>query len=150
MKIIIAPHADDEIIGCFSILKRGVPWILFGTPLGVKEAKVSANYFGFQPLQISDLPQFMKKESTFFFPDPYFELHPLHRQLGALGEKLFREGEDVIFYTTNMNTPYIRETEKRDEKLEAMNYCYPEKSDLWKYEHKFYLFEGHCKWINYE
>ena len=145
--VIIAPHADDEIIGCHSILDsmKNIT-VLFPTIFGLHQAEVSKEFGNFETgLFKSDLE--VKTEETYFFPDPYFELHPAHRRLGAIGEKWAREGYDVVFYSTNMNAPYIHEVENWSLKKHILDVCYPDKADLWKYDHKYFLFEGHCKWI---
>jgi hypothetical protein len=46
-----------------------------------------------------------------------------------------------------MTAPYIKEVEKPEEKEELLNKVYPDQKDLWKYEKKYVLFEGYCKWI---
>ena len=80
-------------------------------------------------------------------PDPVYELHPLHRQWGMVGETMARVGFDVIFYSTNMNAPYIHELAVADDKKELLNKVYPDQKSLWEYDHKYFLFEGYNKWI---
>ena len=148
--IIVAPHADDEIIGCFHILTTSNNLlVLFDNLKAWDEAKESSDYFQFEKEIITDaLYKLRWANHRFFFPDPYFELHPLHRKLGAIGESFVREDrENVFFYTTNMNAPYIRELQNGDRKQVALDSCYPDKKSLWKYDHKYFLFEGHCKWV---
>lgn len=145
--IIIAPHADDEIIGCHSYLynHRGIVIVYFGTDKAREEATESAKFYDFE---IEYSPEYVPWSGvTYLFPDPYFETHPEHRRLGALGETWARQMYDVIFYSTNMNAPYIAESEHKLNKKEELDMLYPEKADLWKYDHKYWLFEGHCKWI---
>ena len=89
----------------------------------------------------------MKKENTFYFPDPIFETHPCHRAHGAVGESFARGGFDVVFYTTNMTAPYVHEVKNPTLKDAKLSKCYPSQKDLWKYEKKYILFEGYCKWI---
>ena len=147
--IIIAPHADDELIGCYSILLSGsVSEVLYEGAKAVKEAQQCAEHFKFTPIQLSQgvLYKRMKQGYRFFFPDPYFETHPVHRSIGSIGEFFLREGEDVTFYNTTMTAPYIFEL-KNTKKMEMLNLLYFDKGNLWKYEHKYFLFEGYTKWI---
>ena len=81
------------------------------------------------------------------FPDPVYENHPLHRQYGMMGESMARQGLDVTFYTTQMNAPYIREVKDSAAKKSLLNTVYFGQSSLWEYDHKYFLFEGYCKWI---
>jgi hypothetical protein len=145
--VIIAPHADDEIIGCHEVLCTNlVKTVIFGTPEGVEEALASSDYFRFERLCFQTSEYVFDKENIYLFPDPTYELHPLHRTLGALGEKILRDGFEVIFYSTNMSAPYIFEVLSPDVKRDRLNILYTSKRTLWEFEHKYFLFEGYVKW----
>lgn len=154
--VIVAPHPDDEIIGAYEILKndKNKITIIYGSEteanrreeaIKLREQFSNINAQLFQ----TTIPQpFLQKTSRFFFPDPHFEIHPDHRLWGFLGEQLARQGFDVIFYSVIMSAPYIhRLGDKAKEKEELLNKVYPSQSDLWKYDKKYILFEGRCKWI---
>jgi hypothetical protein len=146
--IIIAPHADDEIIGCYELLATGmVKSVLFPDETALKEAEKSSEHFLFSRGHIEDEDYYKSLEITYVFPDPYFETHPKHRELGSLGESLLRQHRHVIFYSTTMSAPYIHEVTQPALKRQCLNKLYPTKKDLWAYEHKFFLFEGYNKWI---
>ncbi len=163
--IIVAPHPDDELIGCYEILKKNKtsPIIIYTENFNDKRKEETLKlkkYFNTkaQLFLRSVPPQFLKEENTFYFPDPIYEIHPAHRTQGSIGESLARQGLDVIFYNTNMNAPYIHEvTYPVDElvkmdsdypsKKKILDEVYPSQSDMWKYEARYYLFEGRCKWI---
>ena len=145
--IIIAPHADDEIIGCHEVLCTNlVETVIFGTPEAMEEAKLSSEFFRFERKCFQTHEITFEKDNTYLFPDPTYELHPIHRQLGMLGEKILREGFDVIFYNTNMTAPYICEVLSPGIKQGKLNMLYPLKRDLWEFEHKYFLFEGYVQW----
>jgi hypothetical protein len=147
--LIIAPHADDEIIGCFEVLQAGGEVIVaFPTSVVLREASQSAEFFGFSRMLLHNLGNIDLKQYTIFIPDAYFELHPLHRELGGKVHEFRRLGLNVVCYSTNMNAPYIREVQDVVAKQRALTSCYPEKSSLWAYDHKYFLFEGHCKYID--
>lgn len=144
--IIIAPHADDEIIGCYELLTKGlVEAVLFPNERAVEEALAMSDHFGVSIglLEHCDLDV---SNSVLFFPDPTYETHPAHRNLGAMGEELLRRGQAVYFYSTNMSAPYIHEVSSAMTKRHCLDTLYPTKQDLWKYEHKYFLFEGYVKW----
>ena len=147
--MIVAPHGDDEIIGCYRILQNKnieVIHILYGDNLSyIPQALSSCQNIEFK--QANDLEKFKRIDMPFFFPDPIFETHPDHRFWGSKGEELVRNGENVYFYSVNMLAPYIYEVLDPNKKREFLEKCYPEKQDLWRFDHKYFLFEGYCKWI---
>lgn len=154
--LIIAPHPDDEIIGCYEILKDtslSIGILYAGTTEGKRreEAVKLRNHIGnikAQLFQHTIPTSLINENTTFYFPDPIYEVHPDHRQWGFIGESLARGGMDVIFYSVIMSAPYIhRLADKADEKEELLNKVYPSQKDLWKYDKKYVLFEGRCKWM---
>jgi hypothetical protein len=151
--IIVAPHPDDEIIGCHKVLTTvSNPIIIYSGDIDAdrREKVLALKEHVDCKLQLflSTVPQtFLSKFNTYYIPDPYFETHPKHREWGVIGESLARNGFNVVFYNTNMTAPYIKEVEKPEEKEELLNKVYPDQKDLWKYEKKYVLFEGYCKWI---
>ena len=151
--VIIAPHADDELIGCYKILadEDVRPVIIYTEEMSKErqeEVKGIREHFTIKGQMFcrSIPPQFLNPTTTFYFPGPD-ELHPAHRAQAAVGEALARQGLNVIFYTTNMNVPYIREEKDPEKKKSFLNLIYQSQSDLWKYDHKYFLFCGFCKYI---
>jgi hypothetical protein len=157
--IIIAPHPDDEIIGCFEVLERKKDEdeiiIIYISKLDNERKNETSNlksiynvqqYFLYSSLGIF-LDKDQKKENIYYFPDPIYEIHPEHRKMGAAGENLFRNGYNVIFYSTIMNAPYIHEVKDFILKEEVLNRVYPSQKSLWEHEHKFFIFEGRVKWL---
>jgi len=152
--IIVAPHPDDEIIGAYKYLtKPGVrPIIIYSGDLDTdrKNSALKLKEHVSCKLQLFQMtvPQpFLNQANKYLFPDPIYELHPAHRAWGFMGEQLARNGFDVVFYSTNMNAPYIHEVPKPDEKRELLEKVYPDQGNLWEYDHKYFLFEGYSKWI---
>jgi len=153
--VIIAPHPDDEIIGCYDILSNEFhnPIIVYTSEIAKErqeETRKLREVFPNIKIQMycyNIPPNLLNNSNTFYFPHPTYELHPDHRMQGSIGENLARQGIDVIFYSTNMNAPFIHEVTTPNEKLRILNEIYPSQSDLWKYDHKYFLFEGRCKWL---
>ncbi|MFW9877020.1 MAG: hypothetical protein ACFFG0_28345 [Candidatus Thorarchaeota archaeon] len=153
--IIIAPHPDDEIIGCFEILNKQNQsiTIIYGADtygkrreetVKVREVFPSVKH---QVFHNSVPTSYLANDATFYFPDPVNEIHPSHRGWGSIGEGLARSGYDVVFYTTIMNVPYIHEVNDPIKKETLLSRCYTSQKTLWDYEKKYVLFEGRCKWI---
>lgn len=148
--IILAPHADDEIIGCYELLvahQKDIKTILFGTEEAIQEAEISALRFLFDRGHIDYLPTIIHNKDILVCPDPMTEIHPLHRQFGFVGERWAREGHNTIFYSTNMNVPYLHEVKYSGRKQEALEMCYQQKQSLWQFDHKYFLFEAYTEWI---
>lgn len=151
--IIVAPHPDDEIIGTYHILKNYKTMIIYdpSTPqLRREESQKLRDHFDVVAqiyLATIPAPWYTIKDAVFFFPDPIYERHPMHRQWGFAGEQLARQGKDVIFYSTIMNTPYIHEVDEPENKRDLLNKIYPSQKTMWEWNHKYWLFEGYQQWI---
>ena len=151
--IIVAPHPDDEIIGCYEILTTvKKPIVIYSGDIDAGRREIVLNLkehidCKLQLFQMTIPQTFLDKNNTFYLPDPIYEIHPKHREWGMLGESLARNGFNVIFYNTTMTAPYIHECKDPEKKEELLNKVYPDQKSLWEYEKKYVLFEGYCKWI---
>lgn len=150
--IIIAPHPDDEIIGCYEVVNNYKTMILYdaSTPqLRREEAMklkdefdISAQVF----LNTIPPPWLTLENTVFFFPDPIYETHPLHRQWGYGGEMMARAGQNVVFYNTIMNAPYIHEVADFLDKRNVLDKYFPSQKNMWAWDHRYNLFEGYNSW----
>ena len=83
MRLIIAPHADDELIGCYTVLSslsqdRDIH--VYCPEGGLKGCR-----------RVSEYPE--RDLSCVWAPDPIHEYHPDHRQWGMFAEKRWRLGQ---------------------------------------------------------
>jgi hypothetical protein len=152
--IIIAPHPDDEIIGCYEILTDNsirtivIHDVVIDFDRQVEAMKLRDNSNVKSIMFQHSLPtNLLSKSNTYYFPNPIYETHPKHREKGNVGEALLRSGFNVIFYSTEMNSPAKFECSTPDKKLELLNLIYPSQKSLWEYEHKFFLFSCYEKWL---
>ena len=152
--VIIAPHPDDEVIGCYEVLRREEEIIIIysadSDPKRRKEAmrlKEFVDGIKVQMFQNSIPMAMVNSDHKFYFPDPVYETHPKHREMGMTGELYARSGIDVTFYNTIMNAPYIHEGKDVIGKEYVLDEVYRSQSDMWKFEKKYILFEGYCKWV---
>ena len=153
MNVIIAPHCDDEVIGTYEILKNKNDIVIVYSTCNddkrIKHARELQKFFRIEAQIRYDLvPEYLlNRKHIFYAPDPSTEVHPLHREWGFRLEQMARNGYKVIFYTTLMNTPYIHEVTTWQHKKQILNQVYPDQKDLWKFDHKYFLFEGYTQWI---
>ena len=151
--IIISPHPDDELIGTYTYLKKtkNTSIIIYTEKCDktrTNEALSLKNHIPVIQFFQSNIPhQLVNKEYTYLFPDPIYEIHPAHRTQGNIGERMLRDGHDVIFYSISMNAPYIIEVEDTAGKEKLLNDVYMTQKSLWEYQKKYILFEGYCNWI---
>jgi len=149
--VIIVPHYDDELIGCFSLLsKKLVVQVYYINCLEEQraKAKIIGRHYEFEPIFI-DFKDFYKnfrsmwqKEFIYLVPD-ITERHPLHRMVNMV---VLFSGCLLGYYSTQMETSYVRLLSKEVAKMkkEALDNYYPEEQSLWQFEHKYYLYEGIC------
>ena len=150
--VIMSPHADDEIIGCFSTLMMNKCSVVY-TDVNMsnerrEETTKLKKYFDIK-MQIYMKhvpPMLLDKKNKYYFPDHINEIHYEHRRIGFEGEQMARDGYDVVFYSTIMNVPWIHEVHD-SRKEEYLNKVYPSQKSLWEYEKKFVLFEAKYKMI---
>ena len=152
--IVMSPHCDDEIIGCWEILSdpNMSPIIIYTENMEQKRREEALKLKEFvnvkyQLFYKSIPPNLLDPKNIFYFPDPVYETHPTHRLQGNVGEQLVRSGFDVVFYSINMQAPYCHEVGNPSAKEDLLNKVYPSQKDLWKYDARYYLFEGRCRWI---
>lgn len=150
--VIVAPHPDDEVIGCYKYLTQTNPIIIYDGDTNKFRREEAAKLrdhaeIKVQLYQKSIPPNFISKDTVLYFPDPVYEVHPLHRRWGQIGEKIARDGFNVIFYNTIMNAPYIHEAQNPGAKEALLNTVYLSQANMWKYEKKYVLFEGYNQWL---
>lgn len=156
---IVAPHGDDELIGCYELIVRlsEAGWKVYALywSYGEPDWGQSQNRLGVEPVEAAEARKAVNAAASggkmswdwWAFPDPHFETHPLHRAVGAIGEAIHRDTGRVIFYNVNMTAPYIREVKNPSAKREMLDIYYPKKADLWTFDHKYVLFEGQTLWL---
>ena len=154
MIVIFAPHQDDEIIGCYSVLKQAqeekrkvsIVYIENDNQKRVKESKKLLDYFSCiaSVFFCKVIPnQLITPDNIIYAPDPIYEYHPLHRMAGGHCQLISMSGVRVVFYTVNKNVPYLFEIENPEQKEKLLDEVYPSQNSLWKYEKKYILFEGY-------
>ncbi len=148
--VIIAPHPDDELIGCFTLFDKGlVKKVIYIDDNKERAAKarkltssmgVDVEFIPFNEFVAGTSKYGLSQEEDYLVPclqDNHFK-HKVVNILTRLGSKR------VGYYTTQMDTEFTRPLTKElsEKKRKALNRYYPDQKSLWQYDHKYFLFEG--------
>jgi hypothetical protein len=155
---VMAPHQDDELIGVFTLIsEKFVDVVLTMVPLddrrmceieeSARRLKFELRSFVLEQELVQQLNRIRNEpNSVIFTPDPRYEYQPYHRKISGLVDGMCHDWQ-IYYYTVEMNTPYINETLFPMKKRELLDEIYPSQKELWKYNHKYFLFEGYSKKI---
>lgn len=147
MIIVISPHPDDCLIGCYSLIKeKRIDAVLYidPSPSRFALARAAGKALGFTVglLEFGNLYNYLQKNPscTFLVPDAS-DNHILHKAVNGVARL---SGCKLGYYSTDMVASFIRELpiEEQQEKLSALNMYYPDQSSLWERDWKYFLFEG--------
>jgi hypothetical protein len=91
------------------------------------------------------IPSGRQKDTIVWFPYPT-EVNPLHRKVTSLiHHKPLSCSVNCGLYSTQMDNPvFVRECSYPSDKRRILDECFVSQRDLWKYDHKYFLYEGHC------
>ena len=142
MKIILAPHIDDEMIGCWSVLNEidKVYYFFENTKERIKEAKATAEKFNFEPVFNSSINEINFNKDDLVYAPSSFDLHKDHRLINRQAKKAqLKYKFRLNFYSTDMNRKPVL---LKDALLKKHNLLqlYPSQSTLFNNE-KYFLFE---------
>lgn len=150
---IFAPHIDDEMIGCWSVLKYGqVDKVYYFNDLEshrVDEAIRASVQFGFEAVFVDNYEYDKEEWDRIIREDVKGQIllipsikdaHPDHKKLNAYG-KTFPNKK--FYYSVDMNHKFEVLSEKdRENKLHALKKYYPSQTALFDSDAKYHLFES--------
>lgn len=150
MRAILAPHPDDEIIGCYRILKHKLIDTVFflncESEKRKQEAIKSSEYFHFTPVFNMEkvVKYFLNNKIDILYAPTIKDYHPVHKYANELARQ--SKARKKVFYTIEKNTAFevLNDLEIRDKEF-LLNDIYPSQSLLWKYDKKYILFEGYTE-----
>ncbi len=146
---VLAPHLDDEIIGCYSVLPT-VDYVLYfhkdyrAKDLAPNYYHVDLNRHGSDLISQGQVftqgvgYNVVKSDDTVYLPSRY-DYHPLHRKvrkfgLGLPGKKMF--------YSVEMNTPWLEEEFDPPGKKLLLTERYPGEVATLSKSDKYFLFKS--------
>jgi hypothetical protein len=135
MNIILAPHGDDEIIGCYSILDTIDKIIYFQD--GDRMRSVVQNDKRYMIADGARLHS-IKAEDTIFIPSKY-DFHPLHKTVNRIGLSLPAAKQ---FYSIEMNVPWLEEEFDPHGKRALLKKLYPDQVETLAKNDKYFLFRS--------
>ena len=144
---IIAPHPDDELIGCYSLLAAGLVstvYYLFdwGDSERAQEAEACSRKFKFKPVltSLGDLEkEFSSLSGTIYLPARQ-DSHPHHKLTNRL-RQLRTDAQVLAFYSVDLQSA-ARKVRCSPLKKEALDALYPSQAALWERDASYYLFEA--------
>lgn len=142
-KIVFAPHLDDEVIGCYSIWDE-IDIVVYFTK-DYREKIVRDIIFNKKPTQ--KFPSYIHidefnvdaihKREMIYLPSKY-DFHPLHKKVR---NKFLTLPSKKMFYSVEMNVPWLEEEKDSEGKLKLLKLLYPGE-DLFINNAKYYLFNS--------
>lgn len=138
--VILAPHVDDEVIGCYRLLEAGrvsdVFYFYDLTNARKEEALRVADYFGFTAhFESSDFPT----DKIFYVPN-IADQHPHHKELNIYSRSLSCQKR---YYSIDMNVKFdVLPVHVMASKLAVLHEFYPSQRKLFDKDDKYHLFES--------
>lgn len=134
-KLIIAPHVDDEVIGCWSVFGTGDITVLYLYELDAArkaEAEAAALALDFTPA-FGDISIVRAGYDEVYVPSRR-DWHADHKAANAQFRSIATH-----FYSVDMKHGKLLDS--RDSKLAFLNKHYPSQKSLWETDAKYWLFE---------
>ena len=142
-KIILAPHVDDEIIGCYSLLKNSkITKVIYFYDLTDerKEEALKIGKFFEHEVSFNGFEEKISQNAIIYIPSK-FDYHPHHYKIYQYGQILV-PGEKIFCYSVEKNLHCnLLSEEDRNFKLKVLNDQIPSQKELWASNMKYIIFE---------
>ena len=136
--VILAPHLDDEIIGCFSILKEGDLVFYFKDDYRAVNLNRQGYAWVYEHLAPGD-SLVLHPDDVLYIPSRY-DYHPLHREVNRFAVSVHHPHKR--WYSVEMNTPWLEEEENPKAKRACFEKLYPGEVETICKNDKYFLFKS--------
>ena len=136
--VILAPHLDDEIIGCFSVLKPGDLVLFFKDDYRANDINRKGYPWTFEQIGLEDSPVLVP-DDILYIPSRY-DYHPLHRAVNRFGTAV--KHKHKRWYSVEMNTPWLEEEADPVAKSALFRSHYPGEVGTICKNDKYFLFKS--------
>ena len=139
--LIVAPHADDELIGCYTVLRdhgprTDVAVMYETTEARMAEAQHCARLFGHSLVPQTPLPP-PKNYKNVYVPS-IRDLHPAHKEVNRRWRTYATH-----YYSVDMGDfKTVLDAQNQQHKRCALDTAYPSQGALWQNDASYYLFES--------
>ena len=143
--VILAPHVDDELIGCYSVLnqQQDIQVIYFYELDAVRKAEaLNASVFFNFAASFDGYNAVIDSDAIVYAPN-IADTHPHHKAVNRYAKSLSNE---KIYYSVDMNRDYSVLCEyDQIAKLSLLNDLYPSQAKLFDSDAKYHLFEDNAQ-----
>jgi len=140
--ICFAPHLDDEIIGCYSVLDN-IDTVVYWTR-DYRETNVEAmNDDPAMPDYVhrDDINLDGREINHLYIPSKH-DFHPLHKEVHLSGIRIAPNAKHVRYYSVEMNVPWLKEEEESRMKKALFYKWYPGEVNTITKSDKYFLFKS--------
>lgn len=140
--VILAPHVDDEMIGCWSLFANGqVSYVVYFEDLTAErkeEAKHMQQIMGVKHISFEGFDFIVEPDMMLYVPN-IADAHPSHKMVNHWAKK---HNNPKKYYSVDMNVPFVvlDDIDQKD-KRGMLTLCYPSQSKLFEND-KYWLFES--------
>jgi len=138
VQVILAPHLDDEIIGCYSILGQVDLVVYFHQDYREQEIPLIPGLRYVHWDEFCGRTMSTSLDDVIYLPSRY-DYHPLHREVRAKGLALLGK---KMFYSVEMNVPWLEEEEDPRGKKDLLQKMYPGEVETISKSDKYLLFKS--------
>jgi hypothetical protein len=141
--VILAPHVDDELIGCYSILNDGkyrVTQVIYFYDLDdirKEEALAAADFYNFD-VSFDGYDAIIDRTVILYAPN-VADAHPHHKAVNQYAKAL---ANTKMYYSVDMNRDFtVLDEYDQKSKLTLLKHLYPSQQKLFDSDAKYHLFE---------